>query len=272
MSLFLNRNMFHSKKISISFCLHIMDKSIINKNIFRYRNKVILCVFLILNSLKAQDDIDRFELLVSNKDNTTSFFHLYDPPFVVKAIYNDTLEAVNRYPEQLMHSIISADTQAWVDYNVMGGKEFSEKKKASHFESVKSMDKNRNYFELLHKQTFMMDGLLTAIIKFKVFTQDKNNQSIGVTLMQKKNHRWYRISSKKNDILFLLLHLRFESKKLKDLLLGKSEDVITYALYNKINNNGTIDFNLLQEEFKNWYNPTNPNKKMLNYFIDDTSW
>jgi len=95
-------------------------------------------------------------LLSTSKGLSDISFYVYNPPFLAKAIYGDTIEAANRFPEQLMSSIISTLNQKWINYNTSGGGARAEKKEQKYFDFIRLMDKDKNYFELRSKMSFSL--------------------------------------------------------------------------------------------------------------------
>ena len=124
------------------------------------------------------------------EESEISFFE-YPEKTLAKAIYESQSEVTNKYPEQLMESILSATNQEWVNYNILGGAEKASEKEQSHFDRIKSMNKNKNYFELTHKLTFDVGGIPTSIIKFFTHFEETDVLS-GAAVMQFVNGRWQK--------------------------------------------------------------------------------
>jgi hypothetical protein len=118
-------------------------------------------------------------------------FHIYEPPFKAKAIYEKMEEAKCLTPEELVESIESETNQTWVVQNNMPGKANVVSEKA--FEYRKKLDKNTNYFELIHKLTFSYNGMPTAIIKY-YFVDDGKRTILASMVVQEKDGRWFRTS------------------------------------------------------------------------------
>lgn len=246
--------------------LEIIKK--MNKTMRDKYKQVILAVFCFLCfKICAQEDS---EILIAGGNTSDMFFHLYEPPLEVKAIYKDTLQAVNEYPEQLMMSIISAKSQKWVDYNTLGGASKSDKKSGKHFEMVNKMDVEKNFFKLYHKLEFLVDGIPTVIIKFYIILEDSSKPTSGAIVMQKHNNRWYKTSTPFTSRLSLLI-MRFRSDLLKKVLIGSRDEENLENLFDKMNDDGNINLDRLVNEFYNWYSPVK-NDDMLNYFIDKNAW
>lgn len=70
--------------------------------------KVVLFNFLACITAFSQNlEIDKGSrvLLSTSKGLSDISFHVYNPAFLAKAVYRDTIEAVNRFPEQSLRRI-----------------------------------------------------------------------------------------------------------------------------------------------------------------------
>jgi len=81
------------------------------------KSKLILILLLVSMLTNAQDNGSFIILKASFGGVKNSTFYRYNPSFKAKIIYKDTLEAVNKYPEQLMSSIMSESSKEWYNYN-----------------------------------------------------------------------------------------------------------------------------------------------------------
>lgn len=72
---------------------------------------IIILVCFVSVFIKAQDNGSMILIKLSSDKSNESYFHKYEPPFKAKIIYKDTIQAVNEYPEQLMSSIISENSE-----------------------------------------------------------------------------------------------------------------------------------------------------------------
>jgi hypothetical protein len=237
------------------------------------KNSFLVVIFLMVWAQSfCQSDIDKGSRLVLSNSigmNNASFY-IYNPPFSAKAIYADTTKALNQFPEQLMSSIISVTSQQWVNYNTLGGKEKAEKKSQKYFDFIRSMDKDKNYFELRSKMTFSLGTSEFSIIKFYFHTQELPTAQSGAYVMQKVNNKWYSTSTPNTSDLSLMI-MRFQEEKLLTILTGKANgNPLNDDLIAKISTSGSIDLTLLYNEFSNWY-ATNDSKK-IEYFIDPKAW
>jgi len=143
-------------------------------------------------------------------------FHLYDPPYKAKAIYSSIDEAKCLTPESLMESIRSERHQEWVDHNIMPGRP-SHTVSQEAFNRRKQLNKDTNYFKLLHKLTFSYNGIPTAIIKY-VFVDNDEDGDTASLVMQKIDDRWYLTSILGIDRLENIIRF-FDSEVLEKLLL-----------------------------------------------------
>jgi hypothetical protein len=137
-------------------------------------------------------------------------FHIYDPPFKAKGVFAKMEDAKCITPEELVESIKSETTQEWVDYNYAPGKSHVVSSKA--FEKRSKLDKNTNYFELVHKLSFLYNGTPTAIIKY-YFIDEGKRTILASMVVQKRDGRWYRTSIAGLDHLEAVV-CRLKSKNL----------------------------------------------------------
>jgi hypothetical protein len=141
-------------------------------------------------------------------------FHIYDPPFAAKGIYTKIEDAKCLTPEALLESMESETNQAWVDHNNLPGE--SDTVPADAFAYRKKLDKNTNYYELIHKLSFSYNGIPTAIIKY-YFVEDGKRTILASMTVQKKNGCWYRTCIAGLDHLEAIV-CRVKSKNLAMLL------------------------------------------------------
>ena len=233
-------------------------------------NKFLLLLFLPV-SLFAQEIDPGARIIISISTGLEdASFYIYNPPFLAKPIYGDTLEAINQFPEQLMSSILSANTQDWINYNTLGGEEYAEQKSNAYFRSISNLIEDSNYYELRAKLMFAENGNEYAIIKFYLKLETQNEDYSGAYVMKKVNNRWYKTSTPFTTKLALMI-MRFKESILSELIFSdSSENEMVNDLIDIIKPNGFIDFNLLYEEFKTWYDSNDEEKIAL--FIDQNSW
>ncbi len=224
-----------------------------------------LLMILMYSNIYTQDS----PIILGGDNSEGMFFYEYAPPLKIKAVYKDTVQAVNNFPEQLMQSIISAKSQKWVGYNTLGGLEKSDKKSQKHFEQIANMDIDKNFFVLHNKLEFVVEGVPTAIIKFYIHLEDVIKPISAAVVMQKKNNRWYKTSTTYTSRLSIML-MRLKSDKLKNVLTGSVDHQKEKELLKEITENKGISLDRLVNTFYGWY--TSKNTDMLNYFIDEKAW
>lgn len=222
-----------------------------------------LLSFILIN---AQEEPN---LILSYEEESEISFYQYPEDTFVKKIYASQSEVITEYPEQLLESIISAINQEWVNYNTLGGEEKASKKKDSHFERVKNMNRDSNYFRLSHKLSFMMGGIPTVMIKF--FTHFENMEELsGVAVMQKVDNRWQKTSHPSLSTLSIVV-MRLKSEVLEGLVLQNSNNPDIVSIAERVNTEQGLDFTLLEEEFGSWYSPEKDEIK-INLYKDPKSW
>ncbi len=206
-------------------------------------------------------------LLLGFEEKQTLSFHAYDPPLKIKATMSSVAEAENNYPEQLITSIFSATDQAWVNHNTLG--EASEKS-PEHFEKIKSMDKEKNYFELAHKLTFKVGDIPTAVVKF--FFHEENSSPISACyILQKVNGRWYKSSNASLTMLSIMV-MRIKTDVLEGVVLNNSQEQHILDLREKVlNAQGGVDVQKLEKEFTTWYESETDTEK-LTLYKDPRTW
>ncbi|WP_157926191.1 hypothetical protein [Tenacibaculum maritimum] len=192
----------------------------------------------------------------------------YSEDFIIRADYNDKEEAVNEYPEQLIQSVFSATNQEWVNYNTLGGEKKASKKEESHFNRVKTMNKDKNYLELIHKLTFQIGNRPTSIIKF--FLHEENKQPVsGAMVLQKEGNRWYKTSNINLSALAIMT-MRLKTEVIEGVFLGNTSQQDILELKETVTKDGGVDIGILEKEFFSWY--TNNNTYLKTLFIDPKTW
>ncbi|MEL6720738.1 MAG: hypothetical protein AAFP82_18685, partial [Bacteroidota bacterium] len=84
------------------------------KSIFSFNKYLIAYLFIIPLGLSAQnkENIKLYNEFVSQTISSGASYHVYDPPFQAKPIMRSVSEAKNRYPEELMISLVSERDKA----------------------------------------------------------------------------------------------------------------------------------------------------------------
>ncbi len=227
---------------------------------------LIICLSLIIHpKIYAQDENDGVRIILkATKGNIgNSSFYVYNPPFKAKAIYKDTIEAVNSYPEQLMSSIMSENSEAWYYYNNLERNKISSKIK-ERFNNVSALDKDKNYMELLHKFEFEVSGTQYAIIKFKLVVEEREEPSYGAYALTKVENKWKKTASPLTFKL-VMLNAFFKTDKLNQIIKGnKTNDKLVNNVIEKVYENGILNVEKLLEEFESWLK--NNNTQYISHF------
>jgi hypothetical protein len=208
-------------------------------------------------------------LILAYLESQEMYFHDYTPTVKIKADYTTLGQVTNQYPEQLLQSILSARTQEWVDYNTLGGAANSSKLSETHFQTVSSMNKEANYFELVHKITFNVGAIPTTIIKF-YFHQENKKPLSACYVMQLVNGRWQKTSHPSLSA-FSIAFMRFKTDVIRGVILGDSKDEEVVKLRQRVTTNGALDLQKLEIEFLSWYSPAKDANK-LKLFTDSQAW
>ena len=96
------------------------------------KKRVLILIFVLTNFIGFSQKTDSANLILSISEEQELNFYNYQPRLILKATLNTITEAKNEFPEQLMHSILSAKNQEWVNYNTLGGE--GRKKEQSHYD------------------------------------------------------------------------------------------------------------------------------------------
>jgi hypothetical protein len=207
-------------------------------------------------------------LIIGKEEEVELSFQKYDS-LIIKKEYTKLEDVSNNTPENLLKSILSATSQEWVDYNTLGGNLKSTKRNADYFKKIEQMNKDKNYIQLVHKVTFLIDNVPTEIIKF-YFKQENAEQTSGCYVLQKINNRWYKVSNSTTANLSIMI-MRLKTEILVELFSGKFSNPKIREVYNMIYSNKILDLRKFEKIFFSWYSPTK-NNDILNLFIDSKTW
>tara|TARA_R110000868_G_scaffold79232_12_gene225552 strand:+ start:5687 stop:6391 length:705 start_codon:yes stop_codon:yes gene_type:complete len=233
------------------------------------KHKILNFVIILISSISCFAQEEDANLILSYPEESEISFYQYPEETYAKAIYKSQAEVTNKYPEQLLESIISATDQEWVNYNTLGGAEKATEKKQSHFDKVISMDRDKNYFELSHKLTFDVGGVSTSIIKF--FTHFEGTDVLsGAAVMQYVDGRWQKTSHPSLSTLSIIV-MRMKSDVLEGIVLQNSDDPNIKAIAERVSTESGIDLSLLEEEFGSWYSPE-INDTKIEIYKDPRTW
>ncbi|MBX9851386.1 MAG: hypothetical protein K2X86_06460 [Cytophagaceae bacterium] len=234
--------------------------------------KNILAILLLSVSqiILAQDyKGDRVILSITTDINNVNFYP-YTPSFKAKAIYKDTSEVTNNSPEELMMSVLSSTSYSWDKLNELKP---SGSKSKQHYDAVAKMNRDKNYFELIHKFEFMHNGNPTVLMKFYLIKEKVTAPIVGVTAMTRLGNKWYVIAIPPGWDEKALLIMRFKSDKLLKILNGTKdgEPLMVELIEQSRSSTGGLDFDKLVKIYSSWYGEVK-NQKMIDYFTDTNSW
>lgn len=227
------------------------------------RNKVLMLFCFFCYNLYSQNRINCEDKIVLSISEIIEYeFHVYSPKLIVKKAFSSLKQVKNLYPEELLQSELSAVNQEWVNFNY--GK--VHEKSASHFDSVKTLNIDKNFYELICKLQYIYNKEKYAILKFYLVFEGLE-EPIGVwRTMKFKEGRWVITSNEFTTDLGMLI-CSFDSEKLKLLLLNEaSNEEQINELKDKIYDNGILNLEKLLKEFNNWIEKGLKREKV--FFLD----
>lgn len=206
--------------------------------------KLVTLFFLMLSCAVSAQNKNHSEgsriIIDSGNISNTSYF-LYEPTFKAKGIYKNINEVKNDYPEELMSSILCANTQKWVNFNTLRGDQETETLPEEPF---KKEDFNTTYFELLSKFEFTANNSKMAIIKFMLHHKKMNKPVAGVISMQNIDGKWKKTTAPYLSKMSMVL-LVFKPDVLGRLLEGRSNNEFELMIIKTAYNKNGLDFNKL---------------------------
>jgi hypothetical protein len=238
------------------------------------KNKSITVLLIYVASIITNAQTSPFQgdrVILGNQSSMQNLvFTQYKPVFKATMLYKNQNEAKNETPETLVSSIISASTQAWVDYNTFGGAEKSRKITKEALERAKTANKEKVFLNLTSKMTFNANGSEMCIVKFYIHSDGLPKPISGTYLFQKVANRWYHSASPWASNLMIMM-MSFDDDKLATILKGKTiGDKIIDNLIVKIVDKKGINLDKLYIEYDSWYAKNDKIKK--DYFLDKNSW
>lgn len=157
-------------------------------------------------------------------------------------------EVENKTPEQLAQSILSCSSREWDIKNTLGGAENVAEKTKKEYDKIKSMDKEKNFLELISKVEFDIDGIPTAIVKMYYFSETFPKPQAGVFVMQQYDGIWYKTNTRQVNNIALTI-MRLKPNILDNLINENYNSVNLRQIKQNITTNGILDFNKLSMEF-----------------------
>lgn len=223
---------------------------------------------LFTQSLCAQkgEDTSIYNKFVNQTLEVNGKFHVYNPPFKAKPIMRTMAEAKNRYPEELMISIISERDYAWLNYNTTGE---SREKTQRYFKQKVAWDKDSVYYALSAKLEFTKNGEEYAYMRFRFHSDD--DAPLGIYLLKKVGSRWYYTREVLSiEVSFALMIMKPEI--LAKFFKGeKTGEAIFDNMLTRVSKNGVLDLEILAKEVGEFY-PNEKEKAKKAYFLEPLNW
>ena len=225
------------------------------------RNYRLLVLFLGICSLCFSQEGIGTDVILNAKNLTESKFYIYKPYFKVKKIYSNISEVSNATPEELLSSVLSADSQEWVNFNTLGGGEEADIKTREDFENVKSYDESKTYFELQAKLDFVANGDKMTIVKFYLYNEKKERPIAGTLVMQQTPKGW-KVTSKPYTNSIAMALMVFKPDVMYRIIANRPNNDLEKNLISKVATEG-LNFELLlkqkfsKEEKESFTNPLN---------------
>ena len=168
-----------------------------------------------------------------------------------------------------MSSVMSENSEAWYLYNKLEQESPSEEVKL-RINNVDAMNRDSNYFELLHKFMFSANGNEYAILKFKLISDKKNKPVTGAYTLIKENGKWKRTSTPQT-FRMTMMHVFFRTDRMQELFNGeKTGEKLMDSLIDKVYQNGTLNLERLATEFEKW--TKNNEMDNLAFFTEKPNW
>lgn len=154
--------------------------------------KAIIFIISLITSVQSFSQI-RYSKKITTfglpiKDNLM-YYTIYPSDFTVGIECDSYENCENKFPEQTLMSIISANNFEWDKKNYNYEIQNNEKK----YKSIKKLDKNKYYFQLLRKITFENNGQKYAIIKYHIREDKKLVPMCNILINE--SEKWFVLNS-----------------------------------------------------------------------------
>lgn len=157
----------------------------------------------------------------------------------VGMVYTNVSQVKNQTPEELMSSILCANTQEWVNFNEIEPSKLS-KEKASQ---INNANRLKNYFDLLQKIEFDANGTTYALIKFRLTIENSPKPMNLTETMALKNNHWMRVTESSLTSLIFMTGMT-EINYLNHLFDGKETGNVTFDKFlEESKKNNQVDLN-----------------------------
>lgn len=204
---------------------------------------LLISMYLVMHCIFSQQYNNR--IYSYNIEDVTYF--KYDGVKIFATLKSIT-EVKNKTPEQLAQSIFSCSSKEWDIKNNLGGVLYVREKTKKEYNKIKSIDKKKNFFELISKTEFRIDNIPTAILKIYFFSEELSTPQAGVFVMQKYNGTWFKTNTSQVNNIALTI-LKIKPDVYDSIIRGIYDREALVKIKPKItSNNMVLDFNKLSIE------------------------
>lgn len=203
---------------------------------------ILISMYFVIHCIFSQ----QYNRIYSYNIEDISYFK-YDRVKVFSTLKSVT-EVKNETPGQLVQSVFSCSSKEWDIKNTLGGASYIREKTKREYNRIKSINKKKNYFELINKTEFRIDNIPTAILKIYFFSEEDLKPQAGIFVMQKYNGTWFKTNtSQVNNIALTILKIKPDIYD--SIIRGIYDKEVLVKIKPKITSNNTVlDFNKLSIE------------------------
>lgn len=214
---------------------------------FKLTNIIVLGLFFPILGFSQNNELHCTDITLNVNIETNSLKTFkYEPTFKAKQIYKSLKQVTNQYPEQVMSSVLSANSSEWENFNygTIGEYKMSDEK----IKNVNNRDTSNIFYELLYKIEFSVDGEKYCIIKFNANIGSKKHPFAET--MKWNGSRWIRWSGEQiTELTFLVSMIKVEY--LDNMFQIKKNGVKFFDdIVEESTNNNIFDWNKANELFK----------------------
>lgn len=204
--------------------------------------KYLVTLVLLLTFYAATAQTDNGEVQQRYRAPTNAQLHIYNPPFNAVATITSHNQATYASPEEVMLSEHAANTQEWLNDLFFEKDSINAKESTEYFRNKNELNKQENYFRLLHKLSFEFYGYPTAIIKSRLYI-DNRPTVLTYGVYKQHNGRWYKYPTGELQEMKMMV-MQLKSDVLLQLLRGEkgSNKLINEVIQETRTENNSIDF------------------------------
>jgi hypothetical protein len=204
--------------------------------------KYLITLVLLLTYYAATGQTDDAKVPLNYKGPTDAQLHIYNPPFDAIATITSRNQATYANPEEVILSEHAANTQEWLNDLFFEKDSINAKESPEYFRNKNELNKQENYFRLLHKLSFEFNGYPTAIIKSRLYIDNKPTV-LTYGVYQQHNGRWYKYPTGELQEMKMMV-MQLKSDVLLQLLRGEtgSNKLINEVIQETRTENNSIDF------------------------------